>query len=371
MRIALLIEKFGATGGAERQVAALAGALAARGESVHVFASAVRDNVRHVTATALETSGPRAFALAAKASVQAERFDVIHSFARTLSQDILRLGGGVHAEYLKRMEPARSAIGRWFSRVNPKERAILRLERDSFDPSATRLIQAVSHRVKEEVSRHYGVDPTRIVVTHNAVDIHHFHPGLREHRAHVLAALSLPADTFLVLFAGGGFKRKGLASAIRSLALLPSGSHACLIVLGSGDAGPCERLAERLKVNAQFLGSLAKIEPYYGAADALVLPTLYDPFPNVCLEAMACGVPVVVTRVAGVSEIIADGIDAFVVDDPGKPEDIARRLEKLLDPAARAAMGRAARALAERHPFERYVEETLSLYQTAATRMGV
>ncbi|HKS17405.1 MAG TPA: glycosyltransferase family 4 protein, partial [Planctomycetota bacterium] len=221
MKVALLIESFGAGGGAERQATMLAQSLVVRGHSVHVFAATVHDPVEGVEATALGASDHRGFAKAAKAAVDRGKFDVVHSFARTVSQDLLRLGGGVHAEYLRRMETARSPIGRWFSRVNPKERRILALERESFSKEATRLIQAVSARVRDEVVRHYSVDPARIVVTWNAVDLTRFHPGLRDRRAKALADFELPPDAFVALYAGAGFRRKGLARAIEAMGYLP------------------------------------------------------------------------------------------------------------------------------------------------------
>ena len=177
MKIALLIESFGALGGAENQAAMLASALAGRGHAVRVFAASVRGTVEGVEATALGVSDHRGFARAAKAALSGGDFDVVHSFARTVSQDLLRLGGGVHAEYLRRMEPSRSSLGRWFSRINPKEKRILALERESFRPESTRLIQAVSDRVRGEVVRHYGIEPARIVVTRNSVDLKKFTRG--------------------------------------------------------------------------------------------------------------------------------------------------------------------------------------------------
>ena len=363
MKVALLIESFGAVGGAENQAAMLASALAGRGHAVRVFASEVRGEVDGVEATALGASDHRGFARAAKAALGGGTFDVVHSFARTVSQDLLRLGGGVHAEYLRRMEPSRSRLGRWFSRVNSKERRILALERESFRPESTRLIQAVSARVRDEVMRHYDVEAARIVVTRNAVDLKRFHPGLRDRRTRVLAELGLPPEAFVVLYAGSGFRRKGLARAIESLALLPKDADAWLLVAGMGRSSRYGRMAELRHVRARFLGARSDIENLYAAADALVLPTLYDPFPNVCLEAMASGVPVVVTQVAGVSEIITPGTDSFVVPDPGDPLEIVSRLSRLLDPRERSAVGQAARRAAERRPFAKYLEETLSLYQ--------
>src|SRR5688572_19205801 len=177
MKIALLIESFGALGGAENQAAMLSAALVERGHAVRVFAASVRGEIPGVEATAFGVTDHAGFARSAKAALKECAFDVIHSFARTVSQDLLRLGGGVHAEYLRRMAPARSPLGRWFSKLNPKERRILKLERESFQPESTRLIQAVSDRVRDEVVRHYGIAPTRIVVTRNSVDLKRFTPG--------------------------------------------------------------------------------------------------------------------------------------------------------------------------------------------------
>ena len=363
MKIALLIESFGALGGAENQAGMLAAALVAQGHPVRVFAATVKGAVEGVEATALGVSDHRGFARAAKAALEGQAFDIVHSFARTVSQDLLRLGGGVHAEYLRRMEPARSRLGRWFSLVNPKERRILKLEREAFQPESTRLIQAVSNRVRDEVVRHYGIGPARIVVTRNSVDLKRFHPGLRERRAGVLAGSGLPADAFVVLFAGSGFRRKGLGRAIEALGYLPRDANAYLLVAGAGGTRRYSWMAKRRQVKARFLGARADIDNLYAVADALVLPTLYDPFPNVCLEAMASGVPVIVTEVAGVSEIITPGTDSFVVPDPGDPHEIASRLSRLLDPRDRAAVGLAARKTAEQRPFSKYLDETLELYR--------
>jgi UDP-glucose:(heptosyl)LPS alpha-1,3-glucosyltransferase len=316
-----------------------------------------------VEATALGTSDHDGFARATKAALKDSPFDLVHSFARTVSQDLLRLGGGVHAEYLRRMEVARSALGRWFSRVNPKERRILKLERESFRPESTRLIQAVSDRVRGEVVRHYGIAPGRIVVTRNSVDLERFHPGLRERRSGLLGELKLPADAFVVLFAGSGFRRKGLARVLQAVGLVPKDANARLLVAGAGGTRRYSWMAKRRGVRVHFLGARSDIDTLYGAADVLVLPTLYDPFPNVCLEAMASGVPVIVTEVAGVSEIITPGTNSFVIPDPGDPHEIASRLSRLLNPRDRTAIGQAARRTAEQRPFEKYLEETLGLYQ--------
>ncbi len=350
MKVALLIVKFAARGGAERMASSVAAGLRARGHEVHVFASVFDDDsvVKH----AIPKGGHLQFARRCRDATRDQQFDVVHSFTRTLAHDILRLGGGIHAEYLRRLEPARNMVDRLWSRVNPKERRILQLERDGL--RAARLVQAVSERVKREAMEHYGVDARRIVVMHNGVDVARFHPDLRRHRNSVLSEFHIPKDAFVAVFVGSGARRKGLSTAVAAFA----DGDAHLIVVGDAGSG-------KQRGRVHFAGVRPDVERFYGAADAFVFPTLYDPFPNACMEALAAGVPVIVTRVAGVSEIITDGVDSFVIDDPGSAQAIIDRIGRLRS-GDRERLGRAARALAERHPIDKYVDDTIRLYRQLA-----
>jgi UDP-glucose:(heptosyl)LPS alpha-1,3-glucosyltransferase len=104
------------------------------------------------------------------------------------------------------------------------------------------------------------------------------------------------------------------------------------------------------------------VGPWYGAADAFVLATLYDPFPNAALEAMACGLPVVTTRQCGTAEIIEEGVSGFVVDALAV-QDLARRLARLDGPTAQE-MGRRARERALGFGVDRMAGQFLALYRT-------
>ena len=169
MNVALIIEAFGAIGGAERIAGYVAAGLKKRGHEIHVYAAKFEGDtgvVEHrVSAKGLNRHV--AFSNGVKKAMQ--KHDVVYSFTRTVTQDILRLGGGIHAEYLKRMEAARSILGRVFSRINPKERAILKLEREGLEK--TPRIIAVSHRVKQEAIDHYGIAAKKIMITPCAVNI--------------------------------------------------------------------------------------------------------------------------------------------------------------------------------------------------------
>ncbi len=351
MRIALIIEKFAPAGGAERQASYLARGLVARGHEVHVFArqiDAPAPLVPHVVSA--EGFFPhRAFADRVREMIAKESFDIVHSFTRTACQDLLRLGGGTHREYLDRTDPAYSPLGRLWRRCRPKERVELALEREGFADRASRRIVAVSHRVKEEVVRHYGVPPGKIEVIHNGVDSGEFKPNAEARRL-IRNQLGIEESDYLLLFVGTGFRRKGLESAIAAVDRVPS---AKLVVAGEGRATAHPRVLR--------LGRRTDVAHLYAAADAFIFPTLYDPFPNVCLEAMASGLPIIVSRVAGVSEIV-DG-DSIVVEDPRNVDELAAAIRKLEDPAVRKPMGEAARRKAQAQTLEGVLDRNLRIYE--------
>jgi UDP-glucose:(heptosyl)LPS alpha-1,3-glucosyltransferase len=291
----------------------------------------------------------QSFSARCRAALEKEQFDVIQSFTRTSFQDVLRLGGGIHKEYLAQTDRTYSAPGRWWRRLRPKERWELTLEADSLRPSASRRIIAVSRRVKEEAIRHYGVPAEKIAVVHNGVDASEFKPSA-DARVLVRNQLGLSDGDYTLLFCGTGFRRKGLDYAIDAVDRVPS---ARLVVAGEGRPRPHPRVL--------YLGRRTDVGHLYAAADALILPTLYDPFPNATLEAMAAGIPIIVSRIAGVSEIIEG--DSIVVEEPWNVDELARAVTRLEDPAVRKPMGEAARRKALAHPIERVAEETLRIYE--------
>ena len=112
---------------------------------------------------------------------------------------------------------------------------------------------------------------------------------------------------------------------------------------------------------AGFLGTNARIEEVYANADLLVHPAIYEPFSNACLEAVACGLPVVSSRINGASEVIVPGQNGAVVENPGDIASLAAAIEPFLNPKIYAAASIVARQTAESLPFNRNVEETLEV----------
>lgn len=205
---------------------------------------------------------------------------------------------------------------------------------------------------KEMLVSLYGVPAQRIAVVPCGVDTEQFRPMQRRR---VRRVLGLAVDEPLVLFVGRIEPLKGIDVLLRASAQMDGRFR--LLVVG-GDAKDAERKGE-LTALAQGLGVASKVTfldavshdelpLYYNAADVCVVPSYYESFGLVAVEAMACGVPVVASRVGGLKETVQDGQTGYLV--PWRcPEPFAERLELLLsNEPLRRSLGREARAAAER-----------------------
>ena len=217
-------------------------------------------------------------------------------------------------------------------------RIVLALERRVF--ARTPQIVAIARVGRREIEALYGVSPGRLAVVYNGVDLARFHPANRSrYRAGARTEAGLPSGAFTALFVGSGFARKGLATAIEAFAAFRDGESR-LVVVGKGDRRPYQALAARSGVGERvvWLGARSDLERWYAAADIVVLPSRYEPFGNVHLEALAAGLPVVASARAGGAEIIADGINGSVVD-PVDSRAVTAALERLSSAARRRGRG--------------------------------
>jgi UDP-glucose:(heptosyl)LPS alpha-1,3-glucosyltransferase len=197
--------------------------------------------------------------------------------------------------------------------------------------------------VKDEIRQRFGVAEDKLRLIYNAVDAQAFSPALREGRAATLASLGIPIEALVFLLVGSGFERKGVATAIEALAELSADAH--LVVVGrEKHLDRYRALAEDagLRARVHFTGPVTDPKRFYGAADAFVLPTLYDPLPNAALEAMACALPVITTTKSGAAELVV-GHDAGFVCPSRDVAGLAARMRELADPSLRSRLGANAR----------------------------
>jgi UDP-glucose:(heptosyl)LPS alpha-1,3-glucosyltransferase len=297
------------------------------------------------------------FSRAAARTVSGVELDVVHSMTRTLHQDIYFAGGGSHADY---MLCQYSPLGRKLRRVSPRHALQLAMERRVFaDPA--QIVQCNSEMVARQIHARYGVPYQRIVVIHNGVELERFQ---RERNARAAARLrdELKAgQTLIWVFAGSGFPRKGLDTALRALAR-GGPPDAQLWVLGRDNVAPWRQLARELGVDGRvrFLGYRRDPEVVFAAADALILPTQYDSFATVCLEAAASEVPVVTSGSNGAGEFIKSA--GRIVADPRDVDGFAAALDELADATLRRSLGQEGRRLAEACGWDAHVSALRALY---------
>jgi len=305
------------------------------------------------------------FARAARAAWLKHGFDIVQSHERIPGCDVYRAGDGVHRHWLDlRLERAGPAE-RLGIRMNPYHRYVCDAEKRMFEHPRLRAVICNSRMVREEILRTFRVEPARLHVIYNGIDLEEFSPARRAAlRGPARAGIGVqPRDT-VFLFVGSGFARKGLDTAIDALAQASFPGFRLLVVGRDREAGRFASRAERagLADRVRFVGAAEDVRPLYAAADCLILPTRYDPFPNTVLEALAMGLPAIVSRRCGAAEIIQAGANGWICE----PDD-AQGLARLMHEADRALrdehMGAAARQSAERFGIGDMAQQLVALYR--------
>jgi UDP-glucose:(heptosyl)LPS alpha-1,3-glucosyltransferase len=307
----------------------------------------------------------KSFARNSARLLQNASYDIVHSFSRTYCQDIYTIGGGSHAAYVRETHPWTNTLpGHRLMALNPRYRAIVGVEEKQFNPKNYKRLTAVSELTKREVVQEFGVPPDDITVIYNSVDPRRFSPErLLPLRDGVRGRLGLAKDETAILFVGTGWQRKGLKTLFEAMRLLHS-IKTKLVVVGHGNVKAYAKLAEKLGVRQRivFAGRSSYVEEYYAAGDLFVLPSLHEAFGNVVLEAMASSLPVVCSRTVGASEIISNGIDSLVVDDPRDAAALAGCIDLLLEPEKRNEIGSSALLTASKHSHQENYRQTMSVY---------
>jgi len=198
---------------------------------------------------------------------------------------------------------------------------------------STRAIVAVSRLVRNQLLESYPIPPEKIVIVPNGIDVGMYvSSGRPGDRVLLRERLGISVGDIVLLFVGNEFARKGLKTLIEALSLLP-GIPVRLIVAGADDPRPFQTLSARLGVDSgiRFLGTVAHPERLYAIADMFVLPTLYEPFGLVIVEAMAAGIPVITYRHAGAVEDFTDEREALLLEDVQSATELARRIRRLIE----------------------------------------
>jgi UDP-glucose:(heptosyl)LPS alpha-1,3-glucosyltransferase len=331
-------------GGAERYCVNLCRALAALGHRVTVIGqkidAALRTEVSFQRVPVLSWTSflkNLSFASSVSSALSSARHDVVYGLTLAPSVDVVRATGRLHAHWMKfhYPHPWRRTLEHW----NPRHRAILDLESFVYRKSSSiRVIVAQSQIERRLLMQLYRVPEHKIEVIYNGVDTTLFHPGSRDAASDTRRELGLADGQPALLFAAASdFRSKGLMLCLQALALTKE-REARLLVVGDQPQRRFLRTARELGIShrVSFLGRRSDIQTLYAAADLFLLPTIYEPFPNVNLEAMACGTPVMTSDTAGGADIIREGENGYVIRD----NRAAREMANLLDHHFQLTMAR-------------------------------
>lgn len=360
LKIAILVKSFSRTGGMERYVVETCLRLAARGHRIDVFAREAETDLPPGVRFVPVPRGPgfsgvaRAVSFARHTArlLAGRSYDIVHSHERGYCQDILTLHCFSHLQGLEQYSRLRRLDQKYLS---PRNLLYLWLERQQM---ASPWLVAVSAAIAGDVRRHYG-RTENIVVIPPGVDTELFHPervwALRDTARR---EEGIGEQELAVLFVGSEFRRKGLDLLIPALA-----PEMRLLVVGRGENHEhYRRLVERsgLAGRVAFAGLSGDVQRWYAAADVLVLPSRSEAFGMSVLEAMACGLPVVVSANSGVASLIRHGENGCLLNDPA---ELAGLLQGLTTPEKRQRLGCAARMTAEEYSWQRVTDAHEELYR--------
>ncbi|MFH0814033.1 MAG: glycosyltransferase family 4 protein [Pseudomonadota bacterium] len=373
MKIALIRKDyFHSRGGGERYVVNLSEALANLGHEVHVLSHTWEEpalsgiTVHKVPTITISSSLKNlSFAYNCRKLLAKENFDIIHSLSQTFPQDVYRMGDGIHRHWLRIQTP--NPMFRFLKRLTIRQQVILWLEKRTFHSSNYRMIICNSQLCKRHAIKYFKVPEERICVIYNGVDHTTFHPGLRdEYNNPIRKRLKIPGEAFVILFIARNFRRKGLDQLINALPLIKIRKEFIkVLIAGRGDTSYYRRIAAHVGVGEQllFVGESDTIFQFYGVGDILVLPTFYDPFSNVCLEALACGIPVVTTRENGAAEIIKPGETGVVLSDPANCGELADGIVRFISSEVGDSVRKKAVRSVQHFTIEENARQTLEVYQ--------
>ncbi|GAB6182658.1 glycosyltransferase family 4 protein [Thermodesulfovibrio hydrogeniphilus] len=333
MKIAIIRKKYTPFGG-ETYLRELINKLVELGWEVHIFcrkwSGKSEKNIKvHKVFTIPFPSFLREISFSIFSSIavkKSKNFQIIQSHEKTFFQDIIRAGDGVHKEWLKQRMQRINLLKKLSILLNPFHQWYLLAEYLMYKKHKYKKIIAISELVKKNLIEHYSVNPEDIVVIYNGIDTTKFKKN-ENYRKEIRQKYNIKESDLVALFVGSGFERKGVKYFIQAIERVPH--PICGLIVGKGNPKKYEKFIKNQRII--FCGPQKEIEKYYSASDIFIFPTMYEPFGLVVLEAMACGLPVITTSLAGASEIIEHMKDGFIVEKPEMVNEMAKYIKLLIE----------------------------------------
>ena len=255
--------------------------------------------------------------------------DIIHSQVHLPNCNVYYAGGGVHGEWLAQKNKISNPFKKLATRTSLFHNLKKYLEKHTYLNQRLDAVICNSEMVKKDITKHFDVPAHKLHTIYPGINFKNFNTENRsEHREKTRGALNIPDHHTVFIFVGSGFERKGVAILIDAFAELPVDCE--LLIIGKDkNLNRYKKKTVRLNISERvhFLGMQKEVKHFYLASDVFVLPSLYDAFALVIVEAMACGLPVIASNKCGAAyDFIENGQTGFFFD----PFDKNRLVEYML-----------------------------------------
>jgi UDP-glucose:(heptosyl)LPS alpha-1,3-glucosyltransferase len=373
IRVAVVIPKYGLIGGAESVVFEVTERLAEHKDfEIHVFANKWRQGKAPLTFNKVPIIPfprwirPISFAYFSKRLMQSDFFDIVHSHERIFEMDLLTFHGIPHEIWTKKTKKRSLSLF---------DRSTAWVEKKGMNHAKGPIILPVSNLVKDELLKLYNIPKSKLRVIHPGVSLERFSSVNREDfRYEIRQRHGLSLKDVVVLFVSMNFELKRLDLLLKSISVMvereKKKSNLKLMVVGKGDEKRFKSLARDVGISNRvvFVGVTREVEKYYLAADIFAMPSRFDTFGLVVLEAMAAGLPVIISRSVGAKDLVKQGHNGFILSEDPSISEMATSLSSLLEPEKRKLMGENGRRVARLHSWDKTAERVADLYRQLAER---
>jgi UDP-glucose:(heptosyl)LPS alpha-1,3-glucosyltransferase len=341
MKIALFFPSCNRRGGIERIVLETANFLATRGHDVHLCAC-------HWDAQALDSritvhpvapgKGPSplpalAYAHRSRKIAGKIKADVIAAFGVYCPPGAVFWAGSVHRAWIQTSRGQRNLWGRIRQRLNPFHPVMLAFERYYLGGHRYQKLIAYTQQVKNDFIGYYGASEEDITIIPCGYSAEEFSLARRaELRRPTREKLGYEPQDKVIVFVANELHRKGLGTLLHAMKKSGRPNEKLLVVGRASPAGFVPMIQSLgLRDRVHFTGSSGNVAQFYAAADVFALPTQYEPWGLVIVEALASGIPVLTSRLAGAAIAVKDELTGLLLDQPTDVDETAAKLRRLLD----------------------------------------
>ena len=336
MRLAFVVSLWFPFGGMQRSLLRIAQACVARGHQVDIYTGEWQgerpDNIGVIELDTRAASNHRSNDMLAdrfSRAIAGKQYDCRVGFTKLPGLDVYYAADPCYAA---RVEESKHPL----YKLLPRYHALRRQEAAVFNPGASTEIMLIAHQEREKFIRHYGTQPERF---------HLLPPGINRERlisedaakdrSEIRQEFAIAQNELLLLAVGSRFRTKGIDRLIQALAALPDAlrMRCKLVVVGHGKSAPLQRLAARLHLSAQviFTGTRDDVDRFYRGADFLIHAPRSENTGTVLIEAMICGLPVLVTENCGFAKYVTAADAGITVAEPFEQERLNVALLQLLE----------------------------------------